>query len=184
MNPLTITSGLLVWAVLEAQDIALTGAPLLLSLLFAVGLPGGRVLWLKRIGAIDRLFVLDSGSRIGPLQFAAISCLSGWLGLSLLGSSPLGRGLMLSCASNAALAAVYNRWWRLSLHSVGAWGAQAAILTVAGSEGLMLLPLAVLVSWSRVILKEHTVRQVLAGGIVGASSTWLVLINVLVVTSI
>ena len=148
---------------------------LALSLVFSAVLPGAYVLLLKQRGEIDRLFVRGRMGRLKPLRATAVACLFGWLALWAADAPLLIRGLMLCCASNAALAAVYTLRWRLSLHSVGAWGTQAGIIVVAGVSGAFFLPLTLAVSWSRVALGEHTPGEVAVGGLLGFSFTLLIL---------
>jgi len=147
----------------------------MIALMFAVGLPAAYVILMRLRGEIDRLFVRSGPGRVKPLRASAVSCLAGWLALTFVDGPTLFEGLMLCCATNAALAAVYTIKWRLSLHSVGAWGAQAAALVVVGHAACVLLPLVLAVSWSRLALQEHSVSEVVAGALVGSGSTWLIL---------
>ena len=173
LNPLAVAAGLVISYGLHSG--ARLGFQTGLSLLFGVVLPAFYVLHLRRKGEIDRLFVAEKTGRLKPLRFTAVSCLGGWAALVALEASSLLAGLMLAFASNAALAAVYTYRWRLSLHSVGAWGGLAASGVILGGAGLLLSPLAIAASWSRLYLKAHSVPEVLAGAAVGAGSTWLVL---------
>jgi membrane-associated phospholipid phosphatase len=60
-------------------------------------------------------------------------------------------------------------FWKVSVHSAVASGALAVLLTVFGPWTLVLTPLVVLIGWSRVRLRCHTVGQVTVGMLIGAA---------------
>jgi len=61
---------------------------------------------------------------------------------------------------------VVNKFWKVSVHSAGVTGPIFALIFVFG---IMVIPLSLiilLVSWSRIKLKEHTFRQTLVGTLI------------------
>jgi membrane-associated phospholipid phosphatase len=61
---------------------------------------------------------------------------------------------------------VVNRFWKVSVHAAGVTGPIFALVFVFG---IMLFPLSliiVLVSWSRIKLKKHTLAQTIVGSII------------------
>lgn len=60
-------------------------------------------------------------------------------------------------------------FWKVSVHSAVASGSLAIVLTVFGPWTLALVPVVVLIGWSRVRLRCHTVGQVAVGMLIGAA---------------
>lgn len=58
--------------------------------------------------------------------------------------------------------------WKISVHAAVSSGSVAMLALAYGPVALAAYALVVLVGWSRVALKDHTVAQVLAGAAVGA----------------
>jgi hypothetical protein len=57
--------------------------------------------------------------------------------------------------------------WKISLHVAAMTGAVIIVSQIFGAACILMLPLVVLVAWSRLELREHTLAQVGAGAIVG-----------------
>lgn len=75
--------------------------------------------------------------------------------------------------SNTLLTIFINKFWKISIHSMGASGAFAAVLFSFGLNFLPFLILVILVAWSRIKLKCHTLNQVLAGTLLSFISVYL-----------
>ena len=60
-----------------------------------------------------------------------------------------------------------NLVWKLSIHAAVAAGSGAVLVIVFGAKFLLAAPAVVLVGWSRVVLRDHTVGQVIAGTVAG-----------------
>jgi membrane-associated phospholipid phosphatase len=81
----------------------------------------------------------------------------------------VGISLLIQCTC-----VIINLWWKVSTHSAGSGGVIGAIIAYAaifGSNPIWWLSLAILVSGcvmtSRMILRQHTLWQVLGGTIIG-----------------
>jgi membrane-associated phospholipid phosphatase len=59
-----------------------------------------------------------------------------------------------------------NRFWKVSVHSAGVTGPIFALIFVFGAIVIPLSLVILLVSWSRIKLKEHTFRQTLVGTLI------------------
>ena len=68
---------------------------------------------------------------------------------------------------------IINKSWKISAHTMGASGPLAALCFAAGWHSLLFLPLIILIGWSRLHRKVHTLAQVTAGVLVGFISTYL-----------
>jgi len=75
--------------------------------------------------------------------------------------------------SNTFITILINKHWKISAHTMGAAGPLAAILFVFGPIALLFTIIPILVGWSRIQLKCHTLAQVLGGGVFAFLSTYL-----------
>lgn len=75
--------------------------------------------------------------------------------------------------SNTLIVVLINKYWKISVHSLGAAGAVAALTYTAGLAGFLLIIVTALVGWSRIKLKCHNFYQVLAGILMGFFSSYL-----------
>ena len=83
------------------------------------------------------------------------------------------QGLMFCYGSNTLLVMLVTLWWKVSVHTTGIAGPLVALTFGFGTVVYPFYTLIVLVGLSRVVLKRHTVMQVLAGGLMGLSLTAL-----------
>lgn len=65
--------------------------------------------------------------------------------------------------SNTLITILINKYWKISAHAMGASGPFAAITFAFGWLGLIMLPIVILVGWSRIKLKCHSLYQVVTG---------------------
>jgi membrane-associated phospholipid phosphatase len=75
--------------------------------------------------------------------------------------------------SNTIITIFINKYWKISAHSMGASGPFAVIIFSFGWIGLFILPVVILVGWSRIELKCHTISQVAAGILFAFFSVYL-----------
>jgi len=93
--------------------------------------------------------------------------LFGLVVLYLLGTSFFIQGLMWCYAANTFILALVNKFWKVSAHTMGIAGPMTALILVFGKYILPFFLLIVLVGWARVVLKSHTIPQVIVGGLMG-----------------
>lgn len=128
-----------------------------------------------RLGKLSDVDVSKRSERVGPFIFGLISVCLGWFALVLVHApAPLISTVIVTALSGLIMMLITLRW-KISLHS-SSLGAAATILTIF--YGAMMLPvfaLLVLVSWSRVVLRRHTVAQVIAGSLLSVVLTTLIL---------
>src|ERR1700686_4174985 len=128
-----------------------------------------------RVGKISDVDVSRRTERAGPFLFGISSVLAGWLVLILLRGPENLQNLLFITAVSGIVMMVTTLWWKISIHS-SSMGGVATILTAF--YGAVMLPtflLLILVSWSRVVLRRHTVSQVIAGSLVSIALTLLIL---------
>ena len=102
-------------------------------------------------------------SFLNNLAIASIFYAIGFLILSYLEGPPIVRGLMFCYAVNTAIVWRITTFWKISIHMIGLGGPIVA-LWLSGFEYPLAMGLAlILVATSRLLLKAHTISQVIAG---------------------
>ncbi|HEX7735332.1 MAG TPA: hypothetical protein VF458_10725 [Ktedonobacteraceae bacterium] len=136
-----------------------------ITLLFLSIGPFGYILIGVRLGKLSDVDVSRRTQRVGPFIFGLISVCLGWFALVLIHApAPLISTIIVTAISGLIMM-IITLWWKISLHA-GSLGAAATILTVF--YGAIMLPafvLLALVCWSRVVLRRHTLGQVIAGSL-------------------
>jgi membrane-associated phospholipid phosphatase len=139
------------------------------SALFAAVIPTIFIRYGMRRGRVSDRHVGVIAQRLIVLAFVLGSVAAGVL-LMVLGGAP--RDIIaLTVAMFTALlvlTAVTTKW-KISVHAAVSAGGVAMLALVYGALALLLLPLVVLVGWSRVVLRDHTTAQVIAGAALGVS---------------
>ena len=118
-----------------------------------------------RLGKFSDMDVSRRAERVGPFLFGITSTSVGLLVLMLVHGPKNLETVMFSTALSSVILMVTTLWWKISIHASSLAGA-ATILTAL--YGIVMLPvflLVLLVSWSRVVLRRHTVAQVIAGSL-------------------
>ena len=120
-----------------------------------------------RLGILSDIDVSRRSQRVGPFIFGIISATIGWIILSLTDAPRNLQTVMIITVFSGIIMMVITLWWKISMHA-SSFGGVATMLTVLyGAVMLPLFVLLVLVSWSRVVLRRHTVPQVIAGSLAG-----------------
>ncbi len=146
---------------------------LAVTLIFGFALHIALFVMLKKNGKLVNYDATIKEERTTPFL---ISCVFYIIGLVILITSRIN---IISIAfwfcyiSNVLIVIIINKFWKISVHSLGAGGSLAALCFAAGPVGFIFIFIPLLVGWSRVKLKCHTVSQVLAGAVLGFGSTYL-----------
>lgn len=120
-----------------------------------------------RRGRWDGHWVRERERRMVPFLLCLVSTTVG-LVIMLVGGAPRAV-IALSWSMIATLVVVLaiTRWWKVSVHATVAGGAVATVVLLYGPWYLLLILGVVLVAWSRVMVEDHTVAQVVAGALLG-----------------
>ncbi|MGZ3630441.1 MAG: hypothetical protein ACXVDN_22645 [Ktedonobacteraceae bacterium] len=120
-----------------------------------------------RLGILSDIDVSRRSQRVGPFIFGIVSATIGWIILSLTDAPRNLQTVMIITVFSGIIMMVITLWWKISMHA-SSFGGVATMLTVLyGAVMLPLFVLLVLVSWSRVVLRRHTIPQVIAGSLAG-----------------
>ena len=176
LAPATVSLPLIVLVALyHTQNVLRALFYALITLFFLSIGPLIYILIAVRVGKISDVDVSRRTERAGPFLFGISSVLAGWLVLILLRGPENLQNLLFITAVSGIVMMVTTLWWKISIHS-SSMGGVATILTAF--YGAVMLPtflLLILVSWSRVVLRRHTVSQVIAGSLVSIALTLLIL---------
>jgi membrane-associated phospholipid phosphatase len=128
-----------------------------------------------RMGKISDIDISHRRERAGPFLFGLASIALGLLALTFTnGPAPL-KTLLLISAISGVLMMLITFWWKISLHASSLAGALTFLTALYGFVILPLFTLLIMVSWSRVVLRRHTVLQVIAGSVLSIVLTALIL---------
>lgn len=116
----------------------------------------------------NRKMIADNDAKIKsqrtiPYLIATIFYTIGFIILLFSEVSIISLAFWFCYLSNTILAIFINNYWKISAHSMGASGASAALFFVFGWSSFVMIIITLLVGWSRIELKCHTVNQVIAG---------------------
>lgn len=75
--------------------------------------------------------------------------------------------------SNTLITIFINNYWKISAHAMGASGPFSAMVFSFGLIGFIMLPIVLLVGWSRIKLKCHSLSQVVIGVLLAFISVYL-----------
>ncbi|HEX3785620.1 MAG TPA: hypothetical protein VHX38_38710 [Pseudonocardiaceae bacterium] len=134
---------------------------------FSSVLPMAFIISGARKGRWDGHHVRNREGRLLPLSLSGVSTAAG-LAILFLGHAPRDLiALDIAMLGTLIPCIAITQAWKISIHSAVAGGAVATIVLLYGPWLLLLVLPLVLIAWSRVQLADHTVAQVIAGGLVG-----------------
>ena len=150
--------------------------------LFCAGLAGG-VPYGFVIHAVLRRRVSDIHIRTRQERYVPILVALGAMGLCLatlaLGSAPRAlTALLASLLATILVGGVITLRWQISGHAAAAAGSLAICALCFGPWLLVLSPLVVLICAARLVLRDHTLGQLVAGVALGGVLSPLVMIAV------
>ncbi|MGO4247761.1 phosphatidic acid phosphatase [Paenarthrobacter sp. RAF54_2] len=140
-------------------------------------MPLAYVLVMIRLGRITDHHVSDRRQRPALLLLALISVLAGLVILQLIKGPESVSLMIVALIGGIAVLAVVSAFWKMSGHASAIAAAAVIVVMMFGPGWLPMLGIVPAVGWSRVVLRAHTLGQVVAGslfgGIVIAGSWWL-----------
>lgn len=148
-----------------------------LAALFVCVLPLFLLLVLVRQGKVTDHHVSDRKQR-APVLLMALACIAlGLLVLSAVGAPQSVIAMVLAVVGGVAVLAAVSPFWKMSGHAAAISCSAVVAVLMLGAAWAPLLLLVPAVGWSRVVLRAHSVAQVVAGslfgGLVMAGIWWL-----------
>jgi len=120
-----------------------------------------------RLGILSDIDVSRRSQRVGPFIFGIISATIGWIILSLTDGPRNLQTVMIITVFSGIIMMVITLWWKISMHASSLGGVATVLTVLYGAVMLPLFVLLIFVSWSRVVLRRHTIPQVIAGSLAG-----------------
>ncbi|WP_246848658.1 MULTISPECIES: phosphatase PAP2 family protein [unclassified Pseudarthrobacter] len=174
--PVVVTLQLLVSPVVEAGFPGTIGYGALAALFVCV-LPLVVLLGLVRLGKVTDHHVSNRKQRAPVLLMALASVTAGLVVLQAAGAPRSVMVMVLAIVGGIVVLAAVSPFWKISGHAAAVSSAAVISVLMLGPAWLPLLLLVPAVGWSRVVLRAHTLAQVVAGslfgGLVIAGLWWL-----------
>jgi membrane-associated phospholipid phosphatase len=145
----------------------------LLAALFAGVLPAVLISYGVRRGLWSDRTVGARRPRLIVLGFITASVAAGLVVLFVAGAPRLLTGYLAFMLGSVAVLALITVVWKISIHCAVASGSVAILALSFGPLVLFCSVLVALLCWSRVVLGDHTVGQVIAGAVLGAAAAVL-----------
>ena len=148
-----------------------------LAALFVCVIPLLLLLVLVRLGKVTDHHVSDRKQRAPVLLMTLGSIVAGLLVLEAAGAPESVVAMVLAVVGGVVVLAGVSPFWKISGHAAAISSSAVIAVMMLGQAWLPLLLLIPAVGWSRVVLRAHTVAQVVAGslfgGVVMAGIWWL-----------
>jgi membrane-associated phospholipid phosphatase len=128
--------------------------------------------WRGKFTDVD---VSNRSQRSGPFLFGIISAFAGFVIMALTNGPKNLQSILLITVIGGVIMMTITLWWKISIHASSLAGAATFLTALYGSAMLFTFLLVVLVGWSRVVLRRHTLGQVLAGSCLNIALTIAVL---------
>lgn len=138
-----------------------------LAALVVGAMPYAWILYSVRRGRLTSRHIPDRAQRILPLALAAVLAGAGLALLVALGAPRQLVALVLAMLAGLAVTAAVTTVWKISIHGAVAGGTAIVLTVVFGPVLLVSSALVVAIGWSRVQQHGHTIRQVVAGALLG-----------------
>lgn len=138
-------------------------------LLVALMLPLIFIAWQFRRGRITSLEMHMRSERVQPYLVTLVCGLVAWLWLRLGMAPALLTVLAGISVMQVALMLAVTLFWKISAHSASLAGMVMLALSLFGAVALPLVVAVPVVGWARVHLRRHSLMQVIAGALLGAS---------------
>ncbi|GAA3430568.1 hypothetical protein [Kutzneria kofuensis] len=139
----------------------------MLTALFSSVIPFGAILLGVRRGRLTDHHVGVREQRRIPLLIALASVPVGLAVLALAGAPREMLALVTSIFASLVVTLAITHWWKVSAHAAVASGAAVISTLTLGAGWLATFVAVAIVCWSRVELRDNTVKQVLVGAVLG-----------------
>ena len=136
---------------------------ILIALVFGFVAPIILFLILRSKGKLADQDASVKEERTFPFLIAIVFYITGLFLMIKYGLNIISIAFWFCYISNTIITIFINKYWKISAHAMGAAGPFAAVVFAFGWIGFLLLPIVLLVGWSRIKLKCHTPAQVAAG---------------------
>ncbi len=172
--PLWAFAGLFVFSYLKLLPSSYKLLILLMVYCFTVFIPRISINMFRRLNKWTHWQLSHRRNRHTPYVLTLVSYTVCLILMTNMNMAMFIRGIVMAALMSQILCVVINRWWKISTHMVGAGGLTGCIIAFSCLFyfnpiwhlcGLILL--SGIIGTSRIILRQHSLAQVLAGFAVG-----------------
>ena len=163
LHPLIVTPTIFTILIYHDNIIDRDNISFITSISFSTLIPLITFIFLKKYQLISDYNVSIREERVLPLYLNSVYFLLGYLILYCLNADIIIQGLMFCYATNTFLVAIITKIWKISLHAISISGPLTALWLDGFKFPIIMGLLIILVCISRLILKAHTINQVIAG---------------------
>lgn len=135
----------------------------LVALIFGFILPIAMFILMRKKKMISDNDAMIKDQRTLPYFIAIVFYSIGLIILLLSEVSIISVAFWFCYITNTFITIFINKFWKISAHSMGASGAAAALFFTFGWSSFVAMIITLLVGWSRIELKCHSLSQVVAG---------------------
>ena len=128
-----------------------------------------------RMGKFTDSDVSMRSQRVGPFLFGITSALIGLATLFFTHGPKNLQTLLLVTVVSGLVMMIVTLWWKISIHASSLAAAATLLTALYGSVVLPAFVLLLAVCWSRVVLRRHTLGQVVAGSLLSIALTLLII---------
>ncbi len=139
----------------------------LVAAVFTCGVPFVLLVALVRAGKVTDHHVSDRRQRGPVLGLSLVIVLAGLAVLGLLHAPASVMAMVFALVGGIALLAIVSLAWKISGHAAAITSAAVSLLFLFGPAWWPALILVPVVMWSRLVLRAHTLAQLLAGAVFG-----------------
>jgi membrane-associated phospholipid phosphatase len=143
------------------------------SVSFSGILPMLYVLYLRKQRMVTGYDVPIREQRTNPYIITVLYSALGFFLLLFMHSSVYVWSLMWCYSINTFILLLINKKWKISAHMMGLTGPLVMLSIIFNWYVFLAFPVILLLGWARVVLKVHTLAQVVAGACTGAILTVL-----------
>ncbi len=145
------------------------------STLFTSIAPMLAIFWMYATGRISDLDMSIREERSKVFGIFVVFYVLGTIELYVTHAPKIVIATMAGYALSSVLVQAITQYWKISTHALGVTAPIVVLIAVFSWLPLPLLILIPVVGWARVYLHAHTILQVIAGTVLGGTSTWLLL---------
>lgn len=128
-----------------------------------------------KMGKFTDVDVSLRAQRTGPFLFGIASSIIGLFILIQLHAPKNLETVLIAAIVSGVIMMITTLWWKISIHASSLAGAITILTALYGRIILPAFLLVVLVSWSRVVLRRHTLAQVIGGASVSILLSLIIL---------
>ena len=166
-HPMTLSSVAFLWLIIASNQSTQQKLLLFATVSFFSSIVPILFIYTQR----DWIDTDERVQRFLPFIVGIVSYFAGFLVLIAIDAPTIIQALMFCYATNTLLVLIITVWWKVSVHTTAAGGPLVALTYSFGTWVFPFYLIVPLVGLSRLIMKKHTLLQVIMGMLIGIIGT-------------